>query len=536
MSDSSLSPVPSSFESSSSPGKPTSSHETVSEPVAPLAVRATDGHEIQEPAAADADYVAHCLQTPCKTLASFADRARALRALGLLDEEPKPMPQLADSRETLAMIRRKRHIDQKQQHGIKRKGQREDLTNAMGNHPEDSESGKVRQKSLSKGLQTKHALSAEERAHKRQVRHALSVDHRRRRKLTAPVRNVFPIPRYVLENTGSHSMGFYNPGNMCYRRSVLSALFHAPIFVHRILDAEVVASRRRTGAEKLLIERLRACAAYYWGASQDQAKINSSIRELDRHCRQFKTSDENAFLANNSQEDAHSYLLWLLDQLTLIVPKGSRRVLLSGIFKTRTQSPWTCEDCGEATPGNKEDQSTLSIGLKGSGQSIQSLLQHHFQSETLEIRCESDQCKQRFTPAEASKNRVRHTAITCAPEVLIVQIKRFETDYSGDNPVSRKSHMPVTIDEHINLAPFTRGDVKAKEKGLQYTLAANLSHRGSLTFGHYVTWARSPDGKVRSLDDQHVKVTPEHELCEPGGTWTPYVLVYTCDRRLPDQL
>ena len=126
------------------------------------------------------------------------------------------------------------------------------------------------------------------------------------------------------------SQGLYNPGNLCYRRSVLQALLHLPAFTHWIGDnhshlrpAEAQKSRaqasfiRKSSSDlPCLACALRRLCFAYWNKSL-QGNLKQALRDFDRTVAALGPSATPKWSATGSltQADAHEFLYWIIQVL-----------------------------------------------------------------------------------------------------------------------------------------------------------------------------------------------------------------------------
>lgn len=131
--------------------------------------------------------------------------------------------------------------------------------------------------------------------------------------------------------SGRPSQGLPNPGNLCYRRSVLQALLHLPAFVHwicsnhsHIKSAEPQKSggkRQSLAAGKSSSSICLACAlrslSYEYWHSSSKGVIRQELRNFDRAVSALGPRSIPKWSASGSltQADAHEFLYWMLQVL-----------------------------------------------------------------------------------------------------------------------------------------------------------------------------------------------------------------------------
>lgn len=126
-----------------------------------------------------------------------------------------------------------------------------------------------------------------------------------------------------------------------------------------------------------------------------------------------------------------------------------------------------------------------------------------------DYRCEGCQDK-------GKKSRTQN--IQHAPDILLVQLKRFNWDGSKDSS-------PVSISVGLDLNRYRD---TGNECPLRYELTAVIQHSGSSGFGHYICSARGPDGKWNCFNDSTVSSTDISAAVGGKGraSFTPYMLYF----------
>lgn len=126
------------------------------------------------------------------------------------------------------------------------------------------------------------------------------------------------------------SQGLSNPGNLCYRRSVLQALLHLPTFVHWIGGNHVhvkLSEPQRSGGKKHSLQiksstsaclacALRSLSYEYWH-NNSKGTLRQALRDFDRAVSAIGPNSTPRWSATGSltQADAHEFLYWMLQVL-----------------------------------------------------------------------------------------------------------------------------------------------------------------------------------------------------------------------------
>ena len=220
------------------------------------------------------------------------------------------------------------------------------------------------------------------------------------------------------------------------------------------------------------------------------------------------------------QEDAHEYLIALLDamhdrSIAGMNPKPSRELeytsFIYQIFGGKIRSQLKCTKCDYES--NTYDP-FLDLSLEISrAHSVQKALQRFTTGEVLDGQ-NSYKCPKQNKMVRA----VKRMTIEDIPNILIIQLKRFEFSRSG-----RKISKHVDFDQTLDLSPYMSD---APEKGSAlYELYGVLVHQGySMHSGHYFCYLKGTGGgEWHKFDDTRVHATSARNAMGQS----PYILFYT---------
>lgn len=194
-----------------------------------------------------------------------------------------------------------------------------------------------------------------------------------------------------------------------------------------------------------------------------------------------------------------------LTQTNLFSPYTS----LESITQVITTSAISCH-CGHESRTAGHSDRTLPIAINPripSGTLAQYV--HRYMIEPIEgYRCA--RCK------DTKRTKYRRSTIEHAPEILTLQLKRF--NYDG-----RKISTDVPIPSSLDLGPY-RDEGNAET--MKYELSAVIKHAGSLTGGHYICCSKGPDGQWYGFDDDRVVKASLRAATGCGSGFTPYLLFF----------
>ncbi|KNA07925.1 hypothetical protein SOVF_166920 [Spinacia oleracea] len=319
-------------------------------------------------------------------------------------------------------------------------------------------------------------------------------------------------------------LGLKNLGNSCYLNSVLQCLTYTPPLANFCLknqhssfcDSSSEPDRKRD-CPFCIIEKRIARSLSIDLALDTPSKIVSCLRIFAEH---FKCG---------RQEDAHEFLRYVIDachntclrlkklqqQRPRKITNGSGGESFSGktivmdIFGGSLQSQVKCLSCG--TESNKVDE-IMDICLEISNcSSLKDAMKRFFQAEILDgnnkYKCE--RCKKLV----AAKKQM---SILQAPNVLVVQLKRFEGIFGG------KIDRVIAFEEILVLSSFM---CKAsQDPHPEYSLFATIVHSGfSPESGHYYAYIKDAMGRWYCCNDSYVTLSTQQEVLSEKA----YILFFT---------
>ncbi|KAK3320069.1 ubiquitin carboxyl-terminal hydrolase-like protein [Cercophora scortea] len=322
-------------------------------------------------------------------------------------------------------------------------------------------------------------------------------------------------PQYISTNTSIASCkanglrGIYNAGATCYQNVVLQSFLHNPVLRNFYLSD----GHQSSNCE---IPHCLSCAMD--DMFQDfYALENTNGYTAANILSGFWISDKKAFenLVTTKEQDAHEFFQFLAEELHERNGDGKKpetgsehscNCIIHQTFYGKLQSTTTCQHCGGVT---NQVQSFLDLSLplenltqkrgkKNSGAAKGPA--HMTLTECLdEEYIKSDKCEYRCHNCNSMQQARRQTAIKRLPNVLSIQLKRFEFK-QGRNERAAKIDTPVHFPLQLNMLPYTNrargGDVKDNyelARSCTYDLLSVVVHVGEIDTGHYVSYCRVGD-------------------------------------------
>lgn len=294
-------------------------------------------------------------------------------------------------------------------------------------------------------------------------------------------------------------LGLKNLGNSCYLNSVLQCLTYTPPLANFCLNhlhsslCDSAVDRKRECPFCILEKRI--VRSLSMDLTQDApSKIQSCLRIFAEHFRLGR------------QEDAHEFLRYVIDachntclRLKKLRRKGnndngpSTTSVVKDIFGGALQSQVKCLSCGAES--NKTDE-IMDISLDVLHfNSLKQALQNFFQPEVLDgnNKYKCDNCKKLVSAR-------KQMSILQAPNVLVIQLKRFEGLYGG------KIDKLIAFEEVLVLSSYM--NKASQDSHPEYNLFATIVHSGySPESGHYYAYIKDAMGCWYCCNDSYVSLS-----------------------------
>ncbi|KAI9754303.1 MAG: hypothetical protein M4579_004767 [Chaenotheca gracillima] len=333
--------------------------------------------------------------------------------------------------------------------------------------------------------------------------------------------------------------GFRNfTGQSCYRHAPLQALMAAPNFLNFLEDQ---GHPECPILDECVSCRLRLVAESYWRSGASTAQPDAMSAPLVALDKALRINGWHGTAEEDTQEDADEWLTFALRQAAGFFDENQReeygKVVGVGLNSTIRCQTKGCTPKNGPLVAERDPALRLSILPETRSKTLKSYLNTSLTDKIDGYTCE--QCGQTGTADQVQK-------ISAAPEVLFVQLKRFDES-------RRKLTTEVRFGSNLNL----NANVADKsQKPLVYKLAATVCHsetpmtpetspestpdsttrprsvdRSTMT-GHYVAFAKASNGTWYECNDLSVRPVLARDVYSSAvegsmeGEFTPYVLCY----------
>ncbi|TPX09578.1 uncharacterized protein E0L32_009179 [Thyridium curvatum] len=346
-------------------------------------------------------------------------------------------------------------------------------------------------------------------------------------------------PRYITSNTTTASCranglrGIYNAGATCYQNVILQSFLHNPLLRNYYLSdghqgSDCQASHCLSCAMDDIFQE------FY---SQEATNGYTAANVLSG----FWISEKKAFenLVTTKEQDAHEFFQFLAEELherngdgkkPEVGSEHSCTCIIHQTFYGKLQSTTTCQNCHGVT---NQVQSFLDLSL-GLDTLAQRRRKQGHKNPTLTLQecldeeyIKSDKCEYRCHKCDSMQQARRHTSIKSLPNVLSIQLKRFEYK-QGRHDKAAKIDTPVQFPLQLNMLPYTnRGRGQDPRENIElgrsctYDLLSVVVHVGEIDTGHYVVYCRVGD-QWFAFNDHKVEMASKSEVLSAKA----YLLFY----------
>ena len=332
-------------------------------------------------------------------------------------------------------------------------------------------------------------------------------------------------------------VGLANLGNTCFMNAGIQAFRHCPewtLFCKKNGPLEEYVQDDTKSSAKVLYAYQDLIHSIWAGTGPAYVRPIGFYDQLKVIVKGTLYED----FTRRTPQDAHEFLVWLLDQMymatqkqvSIILPDQSTMTpmkyqantawkgafekiyspltdLIFGLFRMQ----YTCGGC-KTVHTRWETFNVLKINLakdvNGQPCSLEECIKHEYKDESIDgYQC--DACKTKQTT-------LKQISIWRLPKVLIVTLARF-------TPMGTRDNAPLVYDGHpLELGSLFSEESMEPTRIKQYNLFATVDHHGHHMGGHYTAQCFSPVWKSWQLyDDEAV-----HEIAGPRFGTETYIMMF----------
>ncbi|GMR33903.1 hypothetical protein PMAYCL1PPCAC_04098, partial [Pristionchus mayeri] len=327
------------------------------------------------------------------------------------------------------------------------------------------------------------------------------------------------LPQHVLRQDGD-LVGLKNGGATCYMNSIFQQLFMIDEVREAVLNANI--------PEKVLLERRTSDSSSHGSSGGAEpptpnrgeyaVKVLAAVQTLFAHLLgseldsyrpaefwkvfNFKPNGESVNV--REQQDAvefHNMVTELIDEG---LKKCGAEAMCERTFRGVFADEKICKDCPHRYT-KEEAFELLSLDVR-SHNNLRDSLKEYVRGDVLEndnaYQCEA--CNKKV-------KAIKRLSLSKLPDVLIVQLKRFDFDWEKEIAVKFNDYFEFPFE--MDIQPYTLDGLEKLEKGLQlednrdyqYMLRGVVVHSGQAQGGHYTSYIRNREnGKWYKFDDNDV--------------------------------
>ncbi|KAF3763696.1 hypothetical protein M406DRAFT_84461 [Cryphonectria parasitica EP155] len=318
--------------------------------------------------------------------------------------------------------------------------------------------------------------------------------------------------------------GIYNAGATCYQNVILQSFLHNPILRNFYLSDG-------HSSNSCEVQNCLSCAMDdmfqdFWGTEVTNGYTAANILSS------FWISENKAFenLVTTKEQDAHEFFQFIAEELherngdgkkPEIGSEHSCNCIMHQTYYGKLQTTTTCQNCGGVT-NQVQSFLDLSVGLdnlthkkgKKAAQKTQITLQDCLEEEYVK----SDKCEYRCNNCNGPQQARRHTSIKRLPNVLSIQLKRFEFRNGSRDKSAAKIETQVQFPLSLSMLPYTNrartADAKEQyelSRSCTYDLMSVVVHVGEIDTGHYISYCRVGD-QWFTFNDHRVEMASKSDV------------------------
>ena len=307
-----------------------------------------------------------------------------------------------------------------------------------------------------------------------------------------------------IEEFSSRVSPLLNLGNTCYINSVIQQLFYTDQFLSSLFDRKFIgATADEVDADDIITRNLKMLLVLMYRHATNIINPSQFITILN--------SDPSFPIQIGVQGDSHEFLSLLLEKI-----RPSSIGCFSGEMLYTTQGL-----SNDFVKTMNESFISISIPVKNVI-NFAHALQTAFLPEI--FNGQNQLSDEKYGKFDAKRTCI----ITKCPDILIIQLKRFEYNISTRNRI--KLTDPIDIPETIDISPYVLENENEPHKSHTYKLKGIIMHQGIADAGHYTSIVHVENDWINISDSDSIKIPNIHSFLKDikynkiGPS--PYMLFY----------
>jgi len=315
------------------------------------------------------------------------------------------------------------------------------------------------------------------------------------------LRSVSPLRRPHLvhgrRKPGHGYVGLQNMGATCYMNSLLQQLFHMPEFRSALLSLEDK-SEDLSGSTLYQMQ-------FMFASLQESLLQFYHPRAFAASCKDYDGEPINPA----QQQDANEFFNMLFDKLEGFFAGSEHDAFLKDVFSGALANQFISQEC-EHRSENSEPFHTIGIEVKHKENILESF-DLFVEGEMLsEYNCERCDRKVRA---------IKRCCVKRLPEVLVIQLKRFEFDLRKMSNVKLNDRLEFPVE--LDMEPYTVEGLARREgqeeigealhhprEHYLYELRGIVVHTGTADSGHYYSFVKERTGAGGWFEFNDADVVP----------------------------
>lgn len=319
--------------------------------------------------------------------------------------------------------------------------------------------------------------------------------------------------------------GFVNMGSTCFISSIIQCLIHNPYIVNYSMSQQHYNHCQIKDPTNCISCSLDSIIAQAYGNMTDDENI-----AVDSHQGFISLLNcawkINQNFAGYSQQDAHEFLQFILDQLhndyKRVEHRSSKadgtycKCIIHSMQQGALKSSIVCSECEDDSKTITDPFMDLSLDIKDKKTLYECLDSFHKREKLHDYNFHCPQCK-------TSEDPTKQLTIDKLGSVLSLQLKRFEHLPNGNNV---KLTQFVEFPLYLNVSKYCNDEKGTSEvpRDIIYELIGVVSHKGTVNEGHYIATVKVAGDKWFRFNDSMVSEISEEQALKDEAYLLSYII------------